>query len=306
MMRKAFHSFFAGGSSELSTREMDQVNEALAQTKSCTGTHLKANQILGRKEAIGCVSLEISQRCNLDCSLCYLSSSSNQVTDLPIQEVFRRLDEIKKHFGIGTDVQISGGDPTMRDRKELMQIVRYAREIGLHPALFTNGIRCTRDMVEELAENGLSDIAFHVDLTQGRKGFNTEEELNAIRKQYIDLVRGLPLMVIFNTTVHENNFAQVPDMVRFFIEQADVESLDKLFRDLDIGMTGAQAKGIVANGYDGGMQGLIQDALEETQAQEIATAGQKKFAQQMAISEPQPGTTGLFDGRSASCTACPA
>ncbi len=222
MIRKAFQSFFAGASSALSTKDMNQVNEALAKTKSRMGTHFKANQILGRKEAIGCVSLEISQRCNLDCSLCYLSTSSNQVIDLPIQEVFRRLDEIKKHFGIGTDVQISGGDPTMRDRKELMQIVRYAREIGLHPALFTNGIRCTRDMVEELAENGLSDIAFHVDLTQGRKGFNTEEELNAIRKQYIDLVRGLPLMVIFNTTVHENNFAQVPDMVRFFIEQADV------------------------------------------------------------------------------------
>ncbi len=222
MLRKAFQSLFAGRSSILNLKEMNQVNEALAKTKLRMGKHFKKNQILGRREAIGCVSLEISQRCNLDCSLCYLSPSSNQVTDLPLQEVFRRLDEIKNHFGIGTDVQISGGDPTMRDRKELMEIVRYARELGLHPSLFTNGIRCTRDMIEELVVNGLSDIAFHVDLTQGRKGFNTETELNKIRRQYIDLVRGLPLMVIFNTTVHTDNFSQIPDLVRFFIGQADV------------------------------------------------------------------------------------
>jgi len=222
MLRKAFQSLFAGRSSILNLKEMNQVNEALAKTKLRMGKHFKKNQILGRREAIGCVSLEISQRCNLDCSLCYLSPSSNQVTDLPLQEVFRRLDEIKNHFGIGTDVQISGGDPTMRDRKELMEIVRYARELGLHPTLFTNGIRCTRDMIEELVVNGLSDIAFHVDLTQGRKGFNTETELNKIRRQYIDLVRGLPLMVIFNTTVHTDNFSQIPDLVRFFIGQADV------------------------------------------------------------------------------------
>lgn len=222
MIRKAFQSLFTGHSTPISDQEIDQVNEALAKAKLRMGSQFKKNQILGRKEAIGCVSLEISQRCNLDCSLCYLSPSSNQVVDLPLQEVFRRLDGIKRHFGVGTDVQVSGGDPTMRDRKELMQIVRYAREIGLHPTLFTNGIRCDRNMIEELVTNGLSDIAFHVDLTQGRNGFSTEQDLNKIRRQYIDMVRGLPLMVIFNTTVHTENFSQIPGLVRFFIEQADV------------------------------------------------------------------------------------
>ncbi len=103
-----------------------------------------------------------------------------------------------------------------------MQIVRYARELGLHPALFTNGILCDRQMLEELVANGLSDVAFHVDLTQGRKGFSTEKELNKIRSQYIEMARGLPLMVIFNTTVHEKNFLEIPRLVRFFIENADV------------------------------------------------------------------------------------
>jgi organic radical activating enzyme len=221
-MRKSFVSAVTKRSSPLNTAEFHTVKRAIARTRERMGKFFTKNQILGRKGSIGCVSLEISQRCNLDCSLCYLSSSSNQVTDLPLQEIFRRLDEIRTHFGVGTNVQISGGDPTLRDRRELMEIVRYARELGLHPAMFTNGILCDREMLEELVENGLSDVAFHVDLTQDRKGFNTEKELNRIRLRYIDLVRGLPLMVVFNTTVHENNFLEIPDLVRFFTENADV------------------------------------------------------------------------------------
>lgn len=217
-----FWSRFKRRAPALDAAELHAVARAAARTRERMGEFFTKNQILGRRGSIGCVSLEISQRCNLDCSLCYLSPSSNQVTDLPIREVFRRLDEIKKHFGAGTNVQISGGDPTMRDRGELMRIVRYARQLGLPPALFTNGVRCDREMLEELVDNGLSDVAFHVDLTQGRKGFNSESELNEVRLQYIELARGLPLMVIFNTTVYQENFLEIPSLVRFFIEYADV------------------------------------------------------------------------------------
>ncbi|MGQ0591164.1 MAG: hypothetical protein ACT4QB_00555, partial [Gammaproteobacteria bacterium] len=40
-------------------------------------------QIGGRRWPIGCVSLEVTQRCNLDCSLCYLSEHSEAVRDIP-------------------------------------------------------------------------------------------------------------------------------------------------------------------------------------------------------------------------------
>ncbi len=222
MTRKSFFSIAPGEASSLDADKTETIKKALSRTRMRMGRFFKKNQFLGRKASIGCVSLEISQRCNLDCSLCYLSPSSSQVTDLPLREVFRRLEEIQAHFGVGANVQISGGDPTMRDRNELVQIVRHARRLGLHPALVTNGIRCSRSLLEMLVENGLSDVAFHVDLTQGRKGFQTEAQLNAVRREYIERARGLPLMVIFNTTVHHANFHEIPDLVRFFIEHADV------------------------------------------------------------------------------------
>ncbi|MFM8316557.1 MAG: radical SAM protein [Deltaproteobacteria bacterium] len=180
------------------------------------------NQILGRRYSIGCVALEITQRCNLDCTLCYLSEHSESVKDIPMEEIFRRIDQIKLQFGPSNDIQITGGDPTLRKRSELMEIVRYIRKIGMRPTLMTNGIAATRDMCQELVANGLNDIAFHVDLTQERKGYKTEMELNKFRKDYIERVRGLPIAVIFNTTVFKDNFHEIPDLIRFFRANTDV------------------------------------------------------------------------------------
>ena len=179
------------------------------------------NQILGRLSTIGCVAVEITQKCNLDCTLCYLSEHSQSVADIPIEEVYRRLDDVINHYGKGTHVQITGGDPTLRKHSELIDIVRYAASIGLRPALFTNGIGATRKLLTALAEVGLADVAFHVDTTQRRKEGDTERALNVIREEYIQRAEGLGIMVIFNTTVHRENFSEIPELVRFFRKKSD-------------------------------------------------------------------------------------
>ncbi len=180
------------------------------------------SQAAGRRWTIGCVSLEITQRCNLDCTLCYLSDSAEAVRDIPLEDLYRRIDDIALQFGAHTDVQISGGDPTLRDRKELSQIVRYVRAKGLRASLFTNGILLNREWLKTLADDGLNDVAFHVDMTQERKGFSSELEMNAIRLRYIDMARGLPISVIFNTTVFTDNMHEIAGLVNFFVEHNDV------------------------------------------------------------------------------------
>ena len=179
-------------------------------------------QIAGRRWPVACVSLEITQRCNLDCTLCYLSESAEAVRDFPLEEVFRRIDMIVQHYGAGTDVQVSGGEPTLRRRDELVAIVRHLASRGLRAALLTNGIKATRELLAELTEAGLSDVAFHVDMTQQRAGYGNEHELNSLRREYIERARGLPISVFFNTTVHAGNFDEVPMLAAFFVEQADV------------------------------------------------------------------------------------
>ena len=182
-------------------------------------------QLAGRRWPIGCVALEITQRCNLDCTICYLSDHAEAVKDLPMAEVMRRIDRIAALYGTGTNLQITGGDPTLRDWDELTAIVGYAATHGLRPALFTNGIRASRRLMERLADAGLVDVAFHVDLTQNRRDYHSERALNAVRSRLIEAARGLGLAIYFNTTVFAGNVAEVPELVRFFVANADAVNL---------------------------------------------------------------------------------
>lgn len=178
-------------------------------------------QQMGRRWAIGCVALEITQRCNLDCTLCYLSEHSEAVADIPIEEIYRRIDEIYFQFGPHTDVQVTGGDPTLRKRDELIAIIHYIKQKNMRSTLMTNGIRATRSLLTELSKAGLSDVAFHVDTTQNIKNATDEMELNKTREKYLKNIKGLGLSVMFNTTIHQGNFHEIPELVKFFKAHAD-------------------------------------------------------------------------------------
>lgn len=191
------------------------LREAIASTKLDNPL-----QVAGHHFAIGCVALEITQRCNLDCTACYLSDLSEAVHDLPLDEVFRRIDQIADHYGENTNVQVTGGDPTLRNRDELIAIIAHLAKRNLRAALFTNGIKATRSLLQDLKAAGLKDVAFHVDMTQERKSYESEEALNQLRLEYIARARGLGLQILFNTTVYDGNVNDIEMLSRFFTKHA--------------------------------------------------------------------------------------
>lgn len=192
-------------------------------------------QHMGRRWPIGCVALEVTQRCNLDCTLCYLSENAEAVHDLPLTELFRRIETIALMYGPNTDVQITGGDPTLRKREDLVAVVRHIRANEMRPTLFTNGIRATREFLSELAAAGLVDVAFHVDMTQRRAGYASESELNEVRREYIGRARGLGLSIMFNTTVFSGNFHEIAKLGSFFVSVSGDVSLASFQLQADTG-----------------------------------------------------------------------
>lgn len=192
-------------------------------------------QLAGRTFPVACVALEITQRCNLDCTLCYLSDLAEAVKDVPVFELERRIDMIHAHYGDNTNIQITGGDPTLRSIPDLVKIVELIKSRNMRSALFTNGIKASREMLEAMSNAGLNDVVFHVDLTQERKGYDSEEALNAIRLEYIDRAKGLPLRVMFNTTVFDKNFHEIPMLVSFFSDNADKIDLTSFQLQADTG-----------------------------------------------------------------------
>ncbi|CUH47417.1 radical SAM protein [Ruegeria atlantica] len=181
-----------------------------------------AGQTAGRFYPIACVALEITQRCNLDCTLCYLSDRAEMTYDPPLSVLFARLATIHSHYGPGVSVQLTGGDPTLRKVEDLEALCREIHRLGMRSCLMTNGIRASRAFLTRLAAAGLDDVAFHVDMTQERKGFNSETELNVVRRAYIRHTRGLGLRVLFNTTVFGGNIAELSALARFMRDRPEV------------------------------------------------------------------------------------
>ena len=61
--------------------------------ESCGEYH--AGQTAGRFYPVACVALEVTQRCNLDCTLCYLSDRAEMTYDPPLSVLFARLATIR-------------------------------------------------------------------------------------------------------------------------------------------------------------------------------------------------------------------
>jgi hypothetical protein len=110
-----------------------------------------------------CVLLEVTARCDLECPVCFASARREAPADPSIDEIegwYRRLLELAP----GGNVQLSGGEPTMRD--DLPQVIALGRSLGLpFIQLNTNGLRLAADddYAETLAAAGLQTVFLQFD-----------------------------------------------------------------------------------------------------------------------------------------------
>jgi tetraether lipid synthase len=110
------------------------------------------------------VIIEVTQRCDLACAVCYADAPASRPdpsTDALV-ELFRRAAEA----GPGSNVQLSGGEPTLRD--DLPAIVALGREMGFEfIQINTNGLRLGRDpaFVKALKQAGLASVFLQFDGT---------------------------------------------------------------------------------------------------------------------------------------------
>lgn len=114
------------------------------------------------KQKTCCVLLEVTQRCNLCCPICF-ASSKKEGCDLSLEEIQRRFTFLMEQGG-PFNVQISGGEPTMRD--DLNEIIRMGKETGIEFfQLNTNGIRLAKEpeYVMGLAKAGLNCVFLQFD-----------------------------------------------------------------------------------------------------------------------------------------------
>lgn len=96
-------------------------------------------------EQHSCLTLiEITQRCNLECPVCYAESGPHVGAHVPLARVQAMLDAIVENEGEPDVVQISGGEPTIHP--DFFAILDAARQRPIrHLMVNTNGVRIARD-----------------------------------------------------------------------------------------------------------------------------------------------------------------
>jgi MoaA/NifB/PqqE/SkfB family radical SAM enzyme len=102
-------------------------------------------------------SIYLTDRCNLDCSYCTEYDNSRSHPKLEDLKLW-----IKKIRDLGTmRIALVGGEPLMHPN--VVEIVRYCRELGFATSVTTNGFLLTRKLLKELEDAGLQVMQISVD-----------------------------------------------------------------------------------------------------------------------------------------------
>lgn len=194
------------------------------------------NQISGR-HLTHCGFILGASYCSFHCTHCYLPKNANRVPIPSLAEVKEQIDRNRQFQGPGAGLQITGGDVADAYWKsgradELVEIIRYACEVGLVPMLMTHGQMLLErpEFLERLVvAGGLRQVSVHIDSTQaGRHGFpinrvRSERDLHPVREAFTLLAQdirartGCALEYALSFTVTQKNVHDVPDVIRWYL-----------------------------------------------------------------------------------------
>lgn len=160
------------------------------------------------------VIIDVTQRCNLACPVCFAVSTPAGPQDPDLNELEKRIETVSQ-YSPGCNIQLSGGEPTVRD--DLPEIVGRVRDAGFGLIqVNTNGIRLAGDnaFVNRLGAAGLDSIFLQFDGTtdaiyrklRGRDLVETKmAALAACRKANL----GVVLVVTVVPGVNDHNLGDI-------------------------------------------------------------------------------------------------
>lgn len=135
----------------------------LPGTQSEKGCPLDCGLCPEHRQHTCCALVEVTGRCNLRCPVCYANAGDSDEPD-PDMDTIRNWYERLLAAGGPCVVQLSGGEPTLRD--DLPEIIALGRSLGFDfIQVNTNGLRLARDpaYVRALRDAGLGCVFLQFD-----------------------------------------------------------------------------------------------------------------------------------------------
>src|SRR6185369_3734038 len=163
------------------------------------------------------VLAEVTHRCPLQCPYCSnpleLDRAGSELSTAEWKKVLSELAEI----GV-LQIHFSGGEPTAR--KDLVELVQHATDVGLYSNLITSAVLLTKERLSALADAGLChvQISFQgnepgvADRVAGLKNSH-EKKLEAAK-----WTRELDMPLTVNAVMHRQNLHQLSDIIQMAVD----------------------------------------------------------------------------------------
>jgi len=164
--------------------------------------------------------LEPTTKCNLRCQGCYRD------LEHPVHKTLAQVRaelEVFKRLRKSDCMSIAGGEPLLYPH--IVELVRTVKAMGWKPIINSNGLALDEPLLRELKAAGVFGFTFHIDTSQNRPGAKgkSETDLNAVRLHFAQLLAKVGgLSCSFNATVSQTTLPEVPNLVRWAQEHADI------------------------------------------------------------------------------------
>lgn len=166
--------------------------------------------------------LEITNRCNMNCPLCFTDAHHNAL-DVGLDEIVKRLQTLLEVAG-PIPLQISGGEPTLHP--QLDEVVAEVKSRGFRNIeLVTNGviISANQDYLDALVDRGLTAVYLQFDgLRKQTLEAIRGQDMSEVRIRSIEAIRKAGICCTLAVAVTPQiNDQELGDIVEFGISNID-------------------------------------------------------------------------------------
>ncbi|MDD4185223.1 MAG: radical SAM protein [Candidatus Methanomethylophilaceae archaeon] len=173
------------------------------------------------------VVAEVTNRCNLNCPICFATANGCGYDFHPDMETIKGMFKtIVEYVNSPRCVQLSGGEPTVRD--DLPEIVKMAKDMGIeHIEVNTNAVRISKDIeyLKKLRDAGVDDFYMQFDGTDDEIYMKTRgKPLFEVKKKAIENCKevggiGITLVVTVSPDI---NLDSVGEIIKFATDNVPV------------------------------------------------------------------------------------
>ena len=101
------------------------------------------------------IFIELTRKCNLRCSHCYIEGGQPRTDELSTREIITLLEELRELEVFG--IIFTGGEPLLHTN--IIEILRAADQMGFDFAVFTNGTMISPKLLEQIPKRTVFNVS---------------------------------------------------------------------------------------------------------------------------------------------------